>query len=136
VVGAGVEFTFGNALPGGTQFFSVDYGASDVVFTVLNFYASFGSIVFSSTDTTHAFTSDSLISVAGFSGSFSASNISLSGATLMVTLSGTTGNIGDTFDVGLGVTPVTTTPEPASTALVGVGSILVIAWRRKSKRTN
>jgi len=136
VVGTGVEFTIGNPLPPfGTQFFSVDYGTNDVVFTVLpgGGGAFFGPATFSSTDTTHAFTSASLISVSGFFGSLSASNISLSGGTLTVNFHGTGGNDGDTFDIALSTTPVTTTPEPACTTLVGVGLILVIAWMRKWK---
>jgi len=138
VVGSGVEFTIGNYLPTGTQFFSVDYGTNDVVFTVLPFAsgAFFYPATFSSTDTTNAFTSASLISVSGFYGTFSASNISLSGGTLMVNFEGTGRRDGDTFDIGLSTTPVTTppeppvttTPEPTCGALVGVGLMLVIAW--------
>jgi len=130
VVGAGVEFTIGNSLSAfGTQFFAVDYGTNDVVFTTLpgGGGAFFGPATFSSTDTTHASTSASLISVSGFFGTLSPSNISLSGGTLTVNFHGTGQNDGDTFDVGLSTTPVTTTPEPACTALVGA-LMLVIAW--------
>jgi hypothetical protein len=140
VVGSGVEFTIGNYLPTGTQFFSVDYGTDDVVFTTLPHAggAFFGPATFSSTDTTHAFTSASLISVTGFFGSLTASNISLSGGTLTVDFHGTGQSDGDSFDIGLSTTPVTTpqeppvttTPEPACTALVGVGLMLAIAWSK------
>jgi len=133
LVGAGIEFTFGNALPGGTQFFSVDYRTNDVVFTVLASYAfSVGSTIFSSSDTTHAFTSESLISVSGFFGTLGASNISLSGGTLMVALNGTGGNQGDTFDIGLSTTPVTT-PEPGTAGLISMATLFFVwmgKWRQ------
>jgi hypothetical protein len=140
VVGSGMEFTIGNYLPTGTQFYSVDYGTNDVVFTVLPHASGvfFYPTSFSSTDTTHAFTSASVISVSDFFGEFSVSNISLSGGTLMVTLNGFMREDGDSFDIGLSTTPVTTppeppvttTPEPACTALVGVGLMLAIAWSK------
>lgn len=131
VVGAGVEFTYGNPLPAGTQIFSVDFGVNDVLFTALSSYANLSDKL-NFVDTTHAFSSESLLSTSGFFSTFAAPNISLSGGTLVVNLTGTAANIGDAFDIGLSTATAAPTPEPAE--LVGVGSMLLIAWMRKRKR--
>src|SRR5271169_3754919 len=78
VAGPGPEFQFGNGAA--AEFFSVDFGPSDVLLTVLA-NNSLGGTIFNSTDTTNAFTTAYLISTAGFTG-FSSSNVSLSGGLL------------------------------------------------------
>lgn len=112
-VGAGSEFTFGN-LPG-TPYFSVDFGAADVLLTVLA-DNNLGATIFNSMDTTSPFSFASLISVSGFTG-FDASNISLVGGNLAVNLIGTSSTAGATINIGL----TRSVPEPASLALFGLG---------------
>jgi hypothetical protein len=124
IAGPGPEFQFGNGLA--SEFFSVDFGTSDVLLTVLA-NNSLGGTIFNSTDTTNAFTTAYLISASGFTG-FSSSNISLSGGLLQVNLIGTSSTTGSTIDIGLA------TPEPATAGLVGIGSMLLMFCLRPRKK--
>jgi hypothetical protein len=127
VAGPGVEFTFGG---GGDQYFSVDFGPSDVLLTVLA-ENSLGATILNSQDLTQAFTSATLLSTSGFTG-FSASNISLSSGTLLVDLIDTSSVTGAFIDIGLGTSAA---PEPATAGLAGVLSmLLILCWMRSRKR--
>jgi hypothetical protein len=123
--GPGPEFTFG--VSASTQYFSVDFGPSDVLLTVLADNTLSGT-TFNTTDTTNPFTSANLISFSGFTG-FSSSNVSFSGGQLSVDLVGTSSTTGATIDIGL-----TTTPEPGTAGLIGAGSLLLMFWMRPRKK--
>ena len=123
IVGAGAEFTFGNT----EQYFSVNFGASNVLFTVL-LDNSLGGTIFNSSDLTTAFTSASLTSISGIN-NFGASNITLTGGLLSVDLRGTNSMAGATIDIALGTSSV---PEPGTVVLLSLClGVMGLMARRK-----
>jgi hypothetical protein len=137
VDGVGIEFTLTDT---GGDSLTADFGATGLILTDTaasnqSFTQNFGpGILFNFTDLTNPFTSASFISASSPSSGtgFGAGNLSFSGGTATLSISGITFTGGGKVNVGL--TTGSATPEPATAALVGVSLLMGMFWMRSRKR--
>jgi hypothetical protein len=134
----GVEFS----LTQGANTLTADFGSSGLVITDTaasnqSFTDTFGpgiDLIF--TDSTNPFTSATFISASAptIGTGFGAGNLSFSGGTVTLNISGIAFTGGGTVDIGL-TTGTATAPEPGTLALTGSSMILALFWMRSRKKT-